>query len=240
MSPKISIVLTSYNRPNLVEEAIRSVFAQTFTNWELLLMDDGSNEETIETLDRVVDELDITNLDPRVFFCGREVDEEERSTKCRYALNINDGLKLSDGEYITYLTDDCLFLPNRLERMAHELDNDPNKMVVYGMQRVQVRYDGDWRNFRIRNTIGKTRSPMCQVDHNSIMHRALCLEKLTKPYWVEDKSAWMDGDAYFFEKLATHFDFYPIQEVLDICRIHDNSVQSLVKAGKSPLYSEEI
>ncbi len=46
MEKKISIILTSYNKPDLVKQAIESVLHQTYSNWELFVMDDHSNEET--------------------------------------------------------------------------------------------------------------------------------------------------------------------------------------------------
>ncbi len=46
MEKKVSIILTSYNKPDLVKQAIESVLHQTYSNWELFVMDDHSNEET--------------------------------------------------------------------------------------------------------------------------------------------------------------------------------------------------
>ena len=48
MTPIVSVILTSYNKPHTIGKAIESVLDQTYQNWELFIMDDNSNEETVQ------------------------------------------------------------------------------------------------------------------------------------------------------------------------------------------------
>src|ERR1019366_7418690 len=108
-SPKntmVSVIITSYNRPSFVKEAIQSVLDQTYEDFELLVMDDGSNEETFEAIDSFDDYRIV-----KVFLGRRELEG------ARYCHSINEGIEFASGSFITYLTDDDMYLPRRLEVM---------------------------------------------------------------------------------------------------------------------------
>ncbi|MCX5748937.1 MAG: glycosyltransferase [Candidatus Saganbacteria bacterium] len=222
--PKITVILTSYNKPGLVSQAIRSVLDQTCRDFELIVCDDNSNEQT---------KADIKPFfaDPRVVYLQSDVKEEERREKCRYAHMINKALEIAKGEYISYLCDDDIYYPERLEVMAKALDEDPKKNIVYGKQKV-VRLSGRILGVTtgIRETVGVTFEAGGNVDHNSIMHRKSCSDKVGG--WDEGRQCWDNADEYFFKKLNKHWPFYPIEEVLDEHRLHKNSMQSIVAYEK--------
>lgn len=230
---KVSVVLTSYNRPNMIREAVDSVVSQTMGDWELIIIDDGSKPEVLKYLTSLAGDKRIEVL------LRPPVEPKDRLATCRYAESINIGLDRVKGDYITYLTDDDLYLPTRLDIMTQFLDMKSDVKIVYGRQQI-LAWDSTWRYVGIRTTVGKTRDIMCKVDHNSFMHRKSCLTMLEKPYWPIDKNIWKDGDTGFFGKLVQFWDFWPIEAVLDVHRIHPNAIQSRMNVGKSPLYSEEL
>jgi glycosyltransferase involved in cell wall biosynthesis len=125
--PKVSVILTSYNRPHLVQQAIQSVLDQTMTDWELLVMDDGSNQETIDAINSMSFPQD------KVRAFGHNVMPGERTGLLwRYAMRINEGVRNSSGEYISPLCDDDYYFPERLARLSHALDSTPQAIAVYG------------------------------------------------------------------------------------------------------------
>lgn len=71
MEKKISIILTSYNKPDLVKQAIESVLHQTYSNWELFVMDDHSNEETSAAISTYI-------KDPRIYYDNSFINPAER------------------------------------------------------------------------------------------------------------------------------------------------------------------
>ena len=233
-SPKdamVSVVMTSYNRPKFVKEAIQSVLDQTYEDFELLVMDDGSNEDTLEAIDSFDDYRIV-----KVFLGRRELEG------ARYCHSINEGIEFASGSFITYLTDDDLYLPRRLEVMTKALLDDPKKWVVYGKQFVRF-YDAEMKmtEEKVRSTIGVTRDMLRitgNLDHNSFMHRAECFNTLRKPYWPTH--AWWAGDVRFWETLVPQWNFYPIEEVLDVHRFHENGIMNRMEKGKSPIYTQEI
>jgi glycosyltransferase involved in cell wall biosynthesis len=116
MSPIISIILTTYNRPQLLQRAIDSVLAQTFKDWELIIVDDHSDIKPPITLP----------------------DGEDRVIPIRLPWNTgfhirpkNVGIMCSHGKYIAYLEDDNVYLPNHLEVLYEAIKNNKAD-VVYG------------------------------------------------------------------------------------------------------------
>lgn len=117
----VSIIVASYNKANFIEQTIRSVIEQTYYNWELIVVDDGSSDNTKEILSRLAKE----NEKFRVFFNI----ENKGANYCR-----NFGLKCAKGDYVIFLDADDLLdvncLKNRVE--AATKFNSAN-LLVFGM-----------------------------------------------------------------------------------------------------------
>jgi glycosyltransferase involved in cell wall biosynthesis len=223
---KVTCILTSYNRPVGVAEAIASVQAQTYTNWELVIVDDNSNQITQSIL------KDIVRNDPRCKLIQSGVKDEDRFKTTRYATCINMAIPHIRGDLVTYLTDDDIFYPKRFEKMVEIFRRNSAIHVVYGRQKVVVLNNGVVISEFIRPSAGVTRSPGGRVDHNSFMHRRSCLNKVKR--WDDNPSLWSHADAAFFQRLAQYWDFYPLDFITDEHRLHENGVQSLVTRGKNP------
>jgi glycosyltransferase involved in cell wall biosynthesis len=106
-NPFFSIIIPTYNRAQMLPKAIKSVLAQTFTNWELIIVDDGSSDRTKEIVLRYKDE--------RIKYIYQE--NQERSAAR------NNGIQNSKGIYICFLDSDDYFLPERLELLKLEINN---------------------------------------------------------------------------------------------------------------------
>jgi hypothetical protein len=106
---KISVVLPVYNCPAYVGIAIESILNQTFEDFEFLIIDDGSNDETPEVLKRY--------NDPRV----RHIRHENRGL----AGTLNVGIELALGKYIARQDQDDISLPDRLERQFAYMEEHP-------------------------------------------------------------------------------------------------------------------
>src|SRR5579863_9408144 len=109
MSPTVSIVLPTFNRLHLLPASLDSVFAQTFTDWELIVADDGSDEATRDCLRRWAER-------PRV-----RVQWLEHSG--RPAVARNAAIRSALGEYVAFLDSDDLWLPEKLARQLASLRN---------------------------------------------------------------------------------------------------------------------
>lgn len=231
---KVSVIMTSYNKPHFVGKVLKAVLNQTLDDFELILMDDNSDRETQEVIEPFLS-------DPRVRFYRSNVKSlEERAQKTRYAVLINRAIRLSRGEYITYLTDDNIYHPCRLERMAHYLDTRPDVQVVYSASITRyVDERGTILQTIERPATTVTRMAPCFVDHCSVMHRRSILPIVYRRYasfWDEDPQFYRLGDARFFWRLNQIWPFHPLPEVLDYNYITTASLhQQMFREDKSAL-----
>lgn len=223
---KVSIILTSYNKPRLLEKAIESVLKQTMPDWELWIMDDHSNAETVQTIERHLE-------DPRIRYRNSEIEDKERYQTTRYATMINEAISLSKGKYLTYLTDDTVYTPNRLEEMVAYLEKNPSINIVYSAQQVKVMNE---QMICLKEYTREANEILVQaadkVDHCSVMHRREILQQVRDQfggYWDEDPQHWCRGDAVFWQRLNAFQSFHPLSKVLDITYKTPQSVQSLFR-----------
>lgn len=227
---KVSCILTSYNRPVFIQDSIASVLKQTYPHWELLIVDDNSNQQTQNLLSSY------PLMDSRIRIIQSNVQEEDRPKTTRYATCINLAIPHLTGDLITYLTDDDIYLPERFEKMVELFEANPHIYVIYGNQRIMKVNNGIFEEVGIRGSVGITRQVWGVLDHNSIMHRTSCFSLV--PRWDDNPSIWAWADAVFFRSLAAHWDFHPLNIVTDEHRQHNHSVQAKAVRGEI-FYSEK-
>jgi glycosyltransferase involved in cell wall biosynthesis len=115
--PKVSVILPTYNRAAMLPKAIESVLAQTFKDWELLVIDDGSTDEPPKVL------RDYEKRDSRI----RGITQKNSGIcKTRHA-----GIRAAQGALIAFLDDDDTFTPDKLEKQVPYLDSHPGIGMVY-------------------------------------------------------------------------------------------------------------
>ncbi|MDC1508284.1 glycosyltransferase family 2 protein [Saprospiraceae bacterium] len=116
-TPTFSIILPTYNRRSLLPRAVESVLAQEYTNWELIIIDDGSTDETKEYV--------IGILNNKIQYHYHENIGRSASR--------NRGLEKSKGQYICFLDSDDELLPNYLSCFQHNLNNTLDKLFLSGV-----------------------------------------------------------------------------------------------------------
>jgi glycosyltransferase involved in cell wall biosynthesis len=120
--PLVSIITNFFNAEKYFEEAIESVFAQTYNNWELLLVDDGSTDGSTAIALRYAQQ------------CSEKVrylEHEGHVNRGRCAAR-NLGIEKARGEYIAFLDADDVYLPQKLEQQLALMDAYPEAAVVFG------------------------------------------------------------------------------------------------------------
>jgi glycosyltransferase involved in cell wall biosynthesis len=115
MNPRVSVVIPFYNAEHTLLDAVRSVFAQTYVDWELVLVDDGSTDASLEIAKRI--------SDPRV-----QVVSDGVNRGLIYRLNQMVGL--TRGDYIARMDADDLMHPRRLEAQVQAFAGDAGLDVV--------------------------------------------------------------------------------------------------------------
>lgn len=121
---KCSIIVPLYRGKDYIEECIASVVAQTYTEWELLLMNDGSPDDTYDFVADVIKKHPTHNI--------RLMTQENKGV----AVTRNNCVKLADGEYVAFLDQDDRFKPDYLEKLMGALTDKEEDMVLCGYERV--------------------------------------------------------------------------------------------------------
>ncbi len=116
--PLVSIVIPCYNRGEFIAETIASVLNQSYPHIELIVVDDGSTDNSREIVDSFAEQITILEHPGRV--------NKGQSA----ALNL--GIRASHGKYIAFLDSDDLFLPDKIEKQVRFLENNPHIGLVYG------------------------------------------------------------------------------------------------------------
>jgi glycosyltransferase involved in cell wall biosynthesis len=115
--PKVSIVVPTRNRRAMLEEAVQSIFAQTFADWELIVVDDASEDSTWSWLEGL--------KDPRV----TKIRLEERHEQCG---SRNAGVRAAKGEFLISLDDDDLLPEHALQTHVAVLERFPGAIASVG------------------------------------------------------------------------------------------------------------
>jgi len=115
--PLISVIIPTYNRANFLPNAILSVINQTYQNWELIIVDDGSTDNTKHIVEEFI------KKDSRIKYFYQENKGQP------FAMNT--GIKLSKGKFIAFLDDDDEWYLEKLEKQIEFLNKDENIVLVF-------------------------------------------------------------------------------------------------------------
>ena len=111
-NPSISIIIPTYNRAEIISETLDSVVAQTHENWECIIVDDGSTDNTADVI------LEYTNRDKRFKYHLRPETLNKGASPCR-----NYGLKQANGDFIQFLDSDDLLNKNKFLEQLKLIEN---------------------------------------------------------------------------------------------------------------------
>ncbi|MDF1552787.1 MAG: glycosyltransferase [Deferrisomatales bacterium] len=164
--PLVSVVIPTFDRRALVCEAVASVLAQTFADFELIVVDDGSLDETVGELARRF-------ADPRL----RIVSQENAGASAAR----NRGAAAGHGEWLAFLDSDDTWLPPKLEHQLRALADHPETPACY-TEEIWYR-DGRWANPRDVHAkhsgwIFPNCLPLCIISPSSILMRRGLFESL--------------------------------------------------------------
>lgn len=162
--PKISVIIPTYNRADLLKDAVDSVLAQTYQDFELLIIDDGSTDHTRELLASY--ETHVTYL-----FQGNRGVSSAR----------NLGIRSSTGEYIALLDSDDLWLPSKLEQQVTVMEHDPNLQLCHTEEiwiRRGVRVNPKRKHQKYGGYIFPYCLPLCVISPSSVMIRRMLFDDI--------------------------------------------------------------
>jgi glycosyltransferase involved in cell wall biosynthesis len=206
---KISVILPIYNAEKYLSDAINSILNQNYTDFEVLAIDDGSTDASLEILKSF--------NDPRITI----IQNNENLGLIR---TLNRGLDLAQGKYIARMDADDISLPTRFEKQVNLLDNNPDIGVCsswlefFGDSNEKIKFPIEHDEIYFRFLLG------VQVGHANSMIRRDLIEKLNIRYnpqfpHSEDTNLWVN--------LMPHTHFANIPEILYRYRKYNEQVTQL-------------
>ena len=209
MTPKISVLLPAFNAQAYLRESIESILSQTFTDFELILINDGSTDQTLEIMQSF--------QDSRI----QIVDQENAGLP----ISLNRGIALAKGEYIARMDADDVSLPRRLEEQTAYLDSHPQCALVGSWADILFDNNPTDRYLRHPFTNGDIQIKLlffnCFV-HSSVMIRKTALSKTG--LYPEEREKFPPEDYDLWLRLARHFEVANLPLTLLLYRELPNSI----------------
>jgi glycosyltransferase involved in cell wall biosynthesis len=162
--PLVSVIIPTYNRCAILERAIESVLGQTFTDYELIVVDDGSTDETADLLDRYRNRVKVIRQENRGVSAAR-----------------NTGIRASKGELVALLDSDDSWLPNKLERQVAFFDACPEALICQTEEiwvRNGRRVNPKKRHLKYSGMIFEKTLPLCLVSPSAVMMRRSLIKEV--------------------------------------------------------------
>ena len=197
---KVSIIIPTYNRADLLREALDSVLAQTYQEFELLVVDDGSTDNTREL---------VAGYGERTAY----VFQENRGVSS--ARNL--GIQSSTGEFIAFLDSDDLWLPEKLEQQVTIMEQHPDLQLCHTEEiwiRRGVRVNPKKKHKKHGGYIFHYCLPLCVISPSSVLIRRTLFEKVG--YFDENLPACEDYDLWL--RITKDYPVYFIENPLLIKR----------------------
>lgn len=218
---EISVLVPSYNHASFVERTLRSIFAQTLPPKKLIVIDDGSKDESAEIIERVLQDCPFEN----------EFIARENRGLCA---TLNEGFAKMEGEFFAYLGSDDIWLPEFLSKQIELLNERPNAVLAFGHAFVIDEDDqiidrtDNWTNFADGDLLPTLLHGII-FSSPSVVYRRATVAKHT---WNES-SRLEDYELYL--KLAADGEFARNARILCAWRQHDSNV-----SGDTPLMLDEM
>lgn len=202
--PTVSVVMPAYNAEKYLREAIDSILAQTFTDFELIIINDGSTDFTKDII--------LSYTDQRI----RYIENEQNSGIC---VTLNKGLDAARGRYIARMDSDDISLPRRLEVQVQYMDSHPE----IGVAGTDIEIFGDGMKSQVFNF--DTNPQVCRsnlIFSATLAHPTALIRKsvLADNHLIYDDYYRGMEDHHLWWQIAQHSEISNVSEVLLRYRQH--------------------
>ncbi len=200
--PFFSIILPTYNRAPLIAKAVESVVNQSFKDWELIVVDDGSNDDTESIIAQYLP------ADIRYFFQANQGKSVAR----------NNGITKAQGEFICFLDSDDYYLPQHLEMLYQEIKKRDFLPAVYrtGMKSEGGRKEDKSSFFDPRQGV----HPILFFAEHMVGTNTICIHKNAFKRHRFDERFHFFQDTHLLLRILADFPFFQIPICTSIYRIH--------------------
>lgn len=224
---KISIITANYNYAKYLEDAINSVLSQSYQDWELIIVDDGSSDNSIEIIKSYCEK------DERIKLFGNVTNKGLKES-------LLVGLEQATGDWIAFLESDDIFEPDNLEKKVEIIKKNPNIKLVFNKVKFLAEEKRKQQKFyeKTQEKLSKMNFPKNMFYDFSVDNMILtfsCVIVEAKALKEADFNTPVDSslDRWLWIHLAQKNDFYYIDKELTQWRLHS---ESYIKRQKKPAF----
>ncbi len=207
-SPQVSIIMPVYNGASFVTDALNSVFSQTLDDFELIVVDDGSTDETSAILQRC--------HDPRLRLITH-------STNLGGAAARNKGISVARGRYIAQIDVDDRAHPKRLERQVAFLDQNPDLDLIGSWSRMMDEAGQPLPRIR-RQPLTPDAVRARLLFRCCISHRSVIARREVYDLYKYDPDFRLSQDFELFVRMTKSFKLGNLPDVLMFARVHRQQI----------------
>jgi glycosyltransferase involved in cell wall biosynthesis len=227
-SPKVTVVIPVYNREKYIAAAVEGILAQTFSNFELLVIDDGSTDNSVDIVR--------SYSDPRLRLVCNETNLGVPKTR-------NRGIELAQGEYLAFLDSDDWAYPERLAKQVAFLDSHPDYAAV-GAWVVWMDEEGRTlkrikRKALLPDEIAAQRLFQSGIENSASMARTAVLRE-----YGHQEDYELSEDFDLWARIAAKYKLATLPEVLVRRRIHSGQITQekahRVKDRRLAIYADQL
>lgn len=208
MKPRVTVLMPVYNGEKFLREAIESILNQTFSDFELLVIDDGSKDASAGIIKSYTD---------------RRIRIIQNPGNKGLIYTLNKGLELAEGEYVARMDSDDISLPRRLERQVRVMDENPDLGIC-----------GTWfdfinQDYKVRHPVESPYIKVHLLVNTAFGHPTVMLRnRILKEYQLFYDGKYKHSEDYeFFSRLSDKVECYNVPEVLLRYRDHPEQVSQL-------------
>lgn len=205
----VSVIMPTYNCAKFIAETLDSIKAQTYENWEVVIVDDCSKDNTKEIVDAYI------AADPRIKYHCLEVNSGAAVARTK-------AMELAEGEYMAFCDSDDLWMPDKLERQLAFMKENGYAFTCTAYE--QINEETQPLN-RVIKTVKKTNYNRllldCPVGNSSVMYSVKQMGKFEVPNIRK-----RNDDALWLQMLKKEKYIYGMPDVLMRYRIRSNSISS--------------
>lgn len=227
LEPTVSVIVPTYNRVHLIGETLDSVIAQTYENWECIVVDDGSTDCTQELLEFYC------RKDSRIRYYTRPNEKLEGANSSR-----NYGFGKSTGSYIIWFDSDDLMTPNHIQSKINAVEKSNADFVI--AQTANFQHEKLLPPYKYeKKAYGIQASDFILLKIHWYTYDVLLKREIAKKItWNENMKSWQDYNYFCKMVLLTENGTY-LDEVLTHRRLHLNSIQTAMTKDEK-IFKQEL